>query len=148
MGAGPGPEAAVICQALRILSSDNILWTTREDYRVLKLHSSTDRLPERHLTLMVTGFTCLLQMVVLSSAPFPIHPLLMQMIVDGRGGLNLDQDFLRCVDPCILGVLTPWIECDPHGRFISGGQTPLGALLAASDIDVSDKPEYIYLLKS
>jgi hypothetical protein len=132
--------AATIHKAIGILTGDPAYWKPHAGYFTLCIHASEDPQPHRQLQFAVNGFVALMHIIQLESAPAPISPFLLQLVLDGRQAFLYDRSFLRAVDESSannLQVYQVWLDA---GRPMGELQSPaseISTFLSLCDCDVS-----------
>ncbi|KAF7426063.1 hypothetical protein PC9H_008428 [Pleurotus ostreatus] len=138
-GIGSGPERAVLSRAIEIASSDVAYWQQGVGhsslYQSMLLFPSTDSIQTRRTTFATHGFLCLIHMLNIPAAPFPIHPLLLYLVIDGHMAFTIDLPFLQEIDEDLVKTLRPWTSWDRRSsQPLHGQTTELHGLLAACEI--------------
>lgn len=101
------------------------------------LFPSADGIPTRRTTFSAHGFLCLIHMLNVPAAPFPIHPLLLYLVIDGRMAFTIDIPFLNEIDQDLVQTLRPWTLWDRRSsQPLHVQSSELHGLLAACDIPV------------
>ncbi|KAJ8690698.1 hypothetical protein PTI98_012104 [Pleurotus ostreatus] len=138
-GIGSGPERAVLSRAIEIASSDVAYWQRGVGhsslYQSMLLFPSTDGIQTRHTTFSTHGFLCFIHMLNIPAAPFPVHPLLLHLAIDGRMAFTIDLPFLQEIDEDLVKTLRPWTTWDRcSSQPLHGQSTELHGLLSACEI--------------
>ncbi|KAH7906783.1 hypothetical protein BJ138DRAFT_1218568 [Hygrophoropsis aurantiaca] len=94
-GIGQGPELEVVTHALHLALAQKFYFTTRCGYHVLRLHGSTQPIPERVGMLKTIGFLILLHFYLLGSAPFSLSPFVLLSIFRSDQWLDIDMQLLE-----------------------------------------------------
>lgn len=140
-GYGRGCERSIIRKALVAVIGNQACWTgsvgDSETYRTIRLHASSDadlQMLHRQNIFKMAGTLSLLHILILAQAPLPISPVLLQLVVDGRSSLTIDEGFLQDICPDSLAVFQPFLS---HQGLLCDLPMALTQLLAWASIDVS-----------
>ncbi|KAF9487144.1 hypothetical protein BDN71DRAFT_1437067 [Pleurotus eryngii] len=124
-GIGSEPEHAVLSHTINIISSNAAFWQQGVGHSPLY----------RRTTFSTHGFLCLIHLLNIPAAPFPIHLLLLYLVIDGHMAFTIDLPFLQEIDEDLVKTLCPWMSWDCHSSLpLHEQSTDLHGLLAACEI--------------